>query len=110
MLLRRALHRFGADLRLTWLATAGSVRELVAFCRKRNEIQWGRDLNIEPALDPTHVAQGRTHGAETQAKAAGNDYDEKELTNHTGFTIGGTRSILGRHAPGVIDPAWNTNR
>ncbi|MCI0155805.1 ribonuclease PH [Leifsonia shinshuensis] len=33
-----------------------------------------------------------------QAKAAGKDYSETELTNHTGITIGDTRSTLGRHA------------
>lgn len=31
------------------------------------------------------------------AKAAGVDYSEEELTNHTGITVGGYRSTLGRH-------------
>ncbi|WP_026174438.1 hypothetical protein [Acaricomes phytoseiuli] len=33
-----------------------------------------------------------------QAKQAGLEYSEFELTNHTGIRIGGTRSTLGRHS------------
>ncbi|GAA2250178.1 hypothetical protein GCM10009851_39670 [Herbiconiux moechotypicola] len=33
----------------------------------------------------------------TAARQAGLDYVETELTNHTGITVGGTRSTLGRH-------------
>lgn len=32
------------------------------------------------------------------AKAAGLDYTEYELTNHTGIRIGATASTLGRHS------------
>jgi hypothetical protein len=32
-----------------------------------------------------------------QARRTGLDYSEAELTNHTGVTVGGTRSTLGRH-------------
>lgn len=34
----------------------------------------------------------------TQAKEQGLVYSETELTNHTGITVGGTRSTLGRHS------------
>jgi len=33
-----------------------------------------------------------------QAKEAGLEYAETELTNHTGITVGRTRSTLGRHS------------
>ncbi|WP_348786538.1 ribonuclease PH [Leifsonia sp. NPDC080035] len=33
-----------------------------------------------------------------QARASGVSYSEQELTNHTGITIGSTRSTLSRHA------------
>jgi hypothetical protein len=32
------------------------------------------------------------------ANHAGVNYSETELTNHTGITVGGTRSTIGRHA------------
>ncbi|KAB1950026.1 ribonuclease PH [Brevibacterium linens] len=32
------------------------------------------------------------------AKAAGKDFSLTELTNHTGVTVGQTRSTLGRHS------------
>lgn len=32
------------------------------------------------------------------AKAKGVSFDEYELTNHTGFKIGNTKSTLGRHS------------
>lgn len=32
------------------------------------------------------------------ARAAGKDYREVELTNHTGVIVGATRSTLGRHS------------
>ena len=32
------------------------------------------------------------------AKSAGLEYDQYELTNHTGITIGGKASTLGRHS------------
>jgi hypothetical protein len=34
---------------------------------------------------------------QAEAKAAGLSYTEAELTNHTGVTVGGKRSTLGRH-------------
>lgn len=33
-----------------------------------------------------------------EARKRGLEYDETELTNHTGVTIGDTRSTLGRHS------------
>lgn len=33
-----------------------------------------------------------------RARRAGLPYSETELTNHTGVTVGGTRSTLGRHS------------
>lgn len=35
---------------------------------------------------------------EAAAKAQGLTFQVKELTNHTGITVGGKRSTLGRHA------------
>ncbi len=35
---------------------------------------------------------------QTQAKRSGLDYAEVELSNHTGVSIGGHRSTLGRHS------------
>jgi len=34
----------------------------------------------------------------THARRAGFSYSESELTNHTGVSIGGKRSTLGRHS------------
>lgn len=34
----------------------------------------------------------------TQAKDAGLNFDQYELTNHTGFKVGTTKSTLGRHS------------